>query len=76
MDFSRPGKPTDNAFAKSFNGHLLDEYINTRWFFSLDDARAKIEAWRTDFNENQPHTSPGLLTPAEFASSAEVSSGR
>ena len=28
LDFSRPGKPTDNAFAESFNGRLRDEFLN------------------------------------------------
>ena len=59
LDFSRPGKPTDNAFVESFNGRLRDECLNTHWFLSLDDARAKIEAWRRDYNESRPHTSLG-----------------
>ena len=28
LDFSRPGKPTDNAFVESFNGRLRDECLN------------------------------------------------
>jgi putative transposase len=28
LDFSRPGKPTDNAFIESFNGRLRDECLN------------------------------------------------
>ncbi len=40
LDFSRPGKPTDNAFIESFNGKLRAECLNTHWFLSLDDARA------------------------------------
>ena len=39
LDFSRPGKPTDNAFVESFNGRLRDECLNTHWFLSLDDTR-------------------------------------
>jgi len=50
--------------------------LNTHWFLSLDDARSKIEAWRTAFNETRPHTSLGFMTPAEFASSAGVNPGR
>ena len=41
LDFSRPGKPTDNALVESFNGRLRDECLNTNWFISLDDARRK-----------------------------------
>jgi len=44
LDFSRPGKPTDNAFVESFNGRFRDECLNARWFLSLADARGKIEA--------------------------------
>lgn len=47
-------------------------HLNTHWFLSLEDTRAKIEAWRRDYNETRPHTSLGFRTPAEFASSAGV----
>ena len=76
LDFSRPGKPTDNAFVESFNGRLRDECLNTHWFLSLADARAKIEAWRRHYNESRPHTSLGWMTPAEFASLAGVNPGQ
>jgi putative transposase len=76
LDFSRPGKPTDNAFVESFNGCLRDECLNTHWFLSLPDARAKIEAWRRDYNESRPHTALGWLTPVEYAASAGVNPGR
>jgi putative transposase len=42
LDFSRPGKPTDNARVESFNGRLRQECLNANWFLSLDDAKAKI----------------------------------
>jgi putative transposase len=70
LDFSRPGKPTDNAFIESFNGRLRDECLNAHWFLSLADARAKIEAWRRHYNESRPHTSLGWMTPAEYAATA------
>ena len=75
LDFSRPGKPTDNAFVESFNGRLRDECLNTHRFLSLADARAKIEAWRRDYNESRPHTALGWLTPNEYAASAGVNPG-
>ena len=66
LDFSRPGKPTDNPFIESFNGSLRDECLNVHWFLSLDDARDKIERWRQDYNEFRPHSSLGDQTPSEF----------
>lgn len=38
LDFSRPGKPTDNTYIESFNGSFRDECLNTNWFLSLEDA--------------------------------------
>lgn len=67
LDFSRPGKPTDNAFIESFNGSFRDECLNAHWFLSLNDAREKIEAWRRDYNEFRPHSSLNNLTPQEFS---------
>lgn len=51
--------PTDNAFAEAFNGCVRAECLNADWFLSLDDARAKCEAWRRDYNEHRPHSSLG-----------------
>jgi len=39
LDFSRPGKPTDNAFAESFNSSVRKELLNTSWFDTLEAAR-------------------------------------
>lgn len=66
LDFSRPGKPTDNAHIESFNGSLRDECLNLNWFLSVEDAQEKIEAWRVDYNEFRPHQSLGDRTPIEF----------
>ncbi|WP_425277096.1 IS3 family transposase [Fulvimarina pelagi] len=66
LDFSRPGKPTDNAFIESFNGKFRVECLNLHWFMSLDDARAKMEAWRRDYNEVRPHSAIGHRTPIEL----------
>ena len=65
--FSRPGKPTDNAYIESFNGRLRQECLNTHWFLSLEDACSRIEAWRHANNETRPHSALDWQTPAEFA---------
>jgi putative transposase len=66
LDFTRPGKPAENAFIESFNGRLRDECLNVHQFTSIEDARARIEAWRIDYNQHRPHGSLGHRTPAEF----------
>jgi putative transposase len=67
LDFSRPGRPIDNAKIESFNGRLREECLNAHWFLSLEDARRKIEAWRAFYNEVRPHSALKWLTPSEFA---------
>jgi putative transposase len=67
IDFSRPGKPTDNSFVETFNGSLRDECLNVHWFETMEDARTSIEAWRRDYNESRPHMALKDRTPAEFA---------
>jgi putative transposase len=73
MDLSRPGKPTDNAMVESFNGRLRQECLNQHWFMSLEDAKAKIEAWRRDYNETRPHSALNWMSPNEFARSSPAS---
>ena len=70
LEFIQPGKPSQNAYAESFNGRLRDECLNANWFTSLSDARRKIETWRQDYNQQRPHSSLDYLPPAEFARKA------
>ncbi len=66
LEFSRPGKPTDNAFIESFNGRLRQECLNQNWFTSLEDARQIVEDWREDYIQARPHSSLKQQTPNEF----------
>jgi putative transposase len=74
LDFSRPGKPTDNAFIEAFNGRPRAECLNAHWFLTLADARKKLEDWRKYDNEDRPHGAIGnkptvsLMTPVDAAS--------
>ena len=63
LDFSRPGKPTDNAFIEAFNGRFRAECLNAHWFLTLADAREKLEAWRRYYNEERPHGAIGNKAP-------------
>ena len=67
MAFSRPGKPTDNAFVESFNGTFRAECLNAHWFTSLTEAQQIVETWRMEYNESHPHRALGEKTPNEFA---------
>jgi len=64
LDFSRPGKPTDNAYVESLRT-AARRMLNANWFLSLEDAQTKIEAWRQEYNVSRPHTALGHVPPAD-----------
>jgi putative transposase len=67
LHFIDPGKPSQNAYAESFNGRLRDECLNEQWFSRLSEARQVIESWRQEYNTFRPHSALKGLTPVEFA---------
>ncbi len=74
LDFSRPGKPTDNAFTVSFNGKLRSECLNAHWFMIHADARKKLEDWRRNYNEVRQLSATGNKTPIELMNCSEANS--
>ena len=69
LDFSRPGKPTDNAYIEAFNGRFRAECLNTHWFLTLADAAEKMEDWRRYYNEERPHGAIGHKAPISLLKS-------
>lgn len=67
LDYSRPGKPTDNAYIESFNGTLRRECLNTQWFLSIEEAQDQLNTWRDEYNVSRPHRALQDQTPVEFA---------
>lgn len=74
LDFSRPGKPTDNAFIEAFNGRFRAECLNAHWFLTLADAREKLEAWRRYYNEDRPRGAIGNIPPIAMINPAGATS--
>ena len=66
-DFSRPGKPIDNALVRSFNGTFRDECLNVYRFETLAEAKQLIEGRRQEYNGSRPYQTPCDRTPSEFA---------
>ena len=66
LEFSRPGKPTDNAYIEPFNGSLRGECLYVRWFTDLTEARTTLQAWKDDYNESRPYRALNNLLPCEF----------
>jgi len=67
LDFSTPGKPTENAYIESFNGRVRQECLNLHWFSSLDEARKRLSFWKAEYNMDRPHSSLGNISPSEYA---------
>ena len=67
LEFIESGKPVQNAFIESFNETFRDECLNMHWFYNLEDVRRKVEEWRKEYNEDNPHSALNYLTPKEFA---------
>ena len=72
LDFSRPGKPTDNAAIESFNARVRQECLNANWFESIEDVRRTVALWRRDYNEVRPHSALGNLAPSTFAAAGRA----
>lgn len=66
LDFSRPGKPTDNATIESFNASVRRECLSEHYFSTLADAQHTLGSYQTEYNNQRPHSSLGQKTPAEF----------
>jgi putative transposase len=67
LNFIRPGKLIENAFASRFNGRFRYECLSTNWLLSLNHARSNIEEWRRAYNEVRPHSSLKGATLQEYA---------
>jgi hypothetical protein len=66
IDYIRPGKQVENGFIESFNARLRDECLNLELFWSIEDAKIKLDAWRADYNTARPHSGLGNLAPVAF----------
>ena len=54
----------ENGLIESFNARLRDECLNLELFWSIEDAKIKLDAWRADYNTTRPHSGLGNLAPA------------
>lgn len=75
MDFSRPGKPTDNAFIEAFNGTFRRECLSQHWFMSLDDVLQTLSLWKDDYNQTRPHSAWGGLAPEPGSPQRRINQG-
>lgn len=65
--FVAPGSPWENAYSETFNSRLGDELLKREVFTSLQEAKVLAVRYRTEYNEERPHSALGYKTPAAFA---------
>jgi putative transposase len=65
--YIEPGSPWENPWVESYGSRMRDELLSIEQFDSLLEAQVLVEAWRIEYNTYRPHSSPGMLTPTEFA---------
>jgi len=66
LDFSRPGKPTDNAHIESFHNSVRRECLTQHYFINLEDAERTLDTYRDEYNNFRPHSSLANQSPAQF----------
>ncbi len=67
LEFTQPGKPTQNSYVERFNRTFREEVLNFYVFSRLSEVRTIVDAWVQEYNEQRPHESLGNLTPDKFA---------
>ena len=63
LEFSLPGKPTDNGFIYAFNSKRRAECLDAHRRTSPADAREKLEDWRRDYSVVRPQSAIGYNVP-------------
>ena len=76
LDFSRPGKPGDNARIEAFNSIVRRECLSQHWFSNIEDARRILDAWRKEYNEVRPHGGLRREVPARYRAGTSNNPGR
>lgn len=66
LDFSRPGKPTDNAHIESFHNSVRRECLTQHYFIDLEDAERALDTYREEYNNFRPHSSLANQSPVQF----------
>ena len=62
--------PDGNAFIERVFKTYKEEAVWPYDFQSFEEAKAELERWLIDYNEERPHSSLGDLTPAEARAEA------
>ena len=62
--FITPGSPLENGYIVSFNARMRNKLLNSKLFYSLNEASIIIEKWQRHYDTFRPHSSLGCKAQA------------
>ena len=66
ISMTQSGDPLENALAERMNGILKQEWLNSREFEDMAQARRAVENAIKLYNERRPHMAIGMKTPQQM----------
>lgn len=77
VSFSRPRHPQTNGKEERFHRSMKNELLNYHYFWDLEEAQKKFNAWREEYNFIRPHESCDMKPPVtRYQLSPRVYPGR
>lgn len=74
LSWTRPGKPSDNAYIERFNRTYREDILNAYEFKSIAQVKELTKSWMKEYNEQRPHCALGQNSPMAFGKG--VNSGK
>jgi putative transposase len=66
QSMGRPGSALDNAVIESWHSTLEFELRSVERFATKAAARARVNAWIEDYNQNRRHSALGMTSPVDY----------
>ena len=64
LEFTSPGKPTENGQIESFNGSMRNEILRGVEFESVREAREELDKWSENYNNERPNSALNYEPPS------------
>ena len=64
--YIEPGSPWQNPWVESYGSRIRDELLAIKQFDTILEAQVLVADWRSEYNNDRPHSALGMLTPTEF----------
>ena len=72
ISMTESGNPKDNAIAERINGIIKDELLKDKYFYSIEEISIAIARAIDFYNNERPHLSLDMMTPAQAAMESGV----